>query len=471
VEILHRWNSVATITKIKEPENRRFIYSRKPMSHTHLNWSNLLTLIRRCEVPDQVLLDVLLACIEGCATCREGCGEFAEMVASGEVRAVDLSPETVGMALSRRRVAELWPEIESLDLQWARRRLAREPARWAMVERLAERSVELAASDAEAALATAALAVEVAERLPVHLPEEPYPADLVEAPFDEDAQLEALALAYAARGNAYRVGERYLLAEQEFHRIDRLQVAMPTLGFFPRVLSLRASLHYDRRRFEEALGCLEDAEHQLGGTGDLNERVRIRLQRAIILVYVGRPEAAQQLTASLLELYPATRHRDRFALAVLHGHVDVLSRLGEVDRAQEYLPEIQRLCAQVGQPEDRIRVDWVLARLRFEAGEFAASVAQYEEVADQWRALGHGFKWALVRLETAVVHLTRGNTQAVRRLTREALPILTGFQVAPDVFAVFKLLSDSGASDVQQLRALLRHLEALPSSRTVEATG
>jgi hypothetical protein len=158
------------------------------------------------------------------------------------------------------------------------------------------------------------------------------------------------------------------------------------------------------------------------------------------------------------------------AFAVLHAHVDVLSRLGSVEPASALLPDLRQLCAEVGQHEDSIRVSWVHARLDFEGGDFRDALGRYALVADQWQELGHGYKWSLVKLEMALVHIALGETPAVRQLAHEALPTLIALQVAPDVFGIFKLLSDSDAMDAQKVRALLRHLEALPSSRTVEAS-
>jgi tetratricopeptide (TPR) repeat protein len=435
------------------------------MSHDHLTWPKLLTLIRRCEVTDQLMVKVLVRSTEVCDRCREGAGEFAEMIASGEVDSADLSPFTVGLAHSRRRVAQIWPEIEPLDPRWARRRLAREPARWAMVERLVERSVELAASDPEAALATADLAVEVAERLPVLHPEEPYPEDMDEVPFDEDAQLEALALAYAARGNAYRVSERYLLAEQEFQRADRLQVEMPTLGFYARLLSLRASLHYDRRRFGEALECLEDAEVLVGESRAADEdRLRLRQQRIMILVTNGELLRAVDLTAANLRAYPPQK-ATRLSIAVLQLHVDVLSRLGEIEQAQCFLPQLNQLVQSVGTPSDALQVLWVEARIDFEAGEYSSSLERFSQVGDAWLQAGLADRWSLVTMERALVHLAMGNTEEVRNLAQAALPNLITLAASPDVFAIFKILAEAAAIDAEKVRALIRKLECLTTPR------
>jgi tetratricopeptide (TPR) repeat protein len=423
-------------------------------------------LIRRCEVPDQLLTDFLLSQMEVCPECREHREVLVAMIDAGEVDPSDLSPFSVGMAYSRRKVAEIWPEIEPLELDWARRRLSREPARWAMVERLAEKSVELAARDPKAALAMADLVLEVAERLPVLLPDEPYPEDMDEVPLDEDTQLEALALGHAVRANAFRVAERYLLAEQEFLKMDRLGVEMPLMGFYGRALSLRASLFADRRDFDRALECLEEAEAALANQGippSHDHRLRTRLKRIMILGLKTDLAAALDLSSEALSVHPTDR-TDRLTLALVHAHIDNLSRLGLVDEARSYLPTLSRLCKEVGTPEDNLQGTWVRARLDYEDGNLDSALKSFLKVEDGWLQQERTNQWSLVTMETALVYLAMGRPAEVRRLARAALPTLIHLAASPDIFAVFKILADATALDIARVRSLLHRVQALTQS-------
>jgi tetratricopeptide (TPR) repeat protein len=430
------------------------------MSSEYLTWPDLLTLIRACEEPDRLLTDFLLRQIETCKVAPE-CRLFAEMIETGEVDPDDLCIFTVGMAHSRRKVNAIWPEIEPLDAEWARRRVLREPPRWAMVERLVEQSAALSGVDADKALALAELAVEIAERLPVRLPNQSYPEDMDEVPFDEDAQLEALALAYAARANVYRVGERYVRAEKEFQRVDRLGIEWPTLGFYSRVCSLRASLHYDRRHFDLALDALAEAEAALRSPAAMATdaaQLRIRIQRIMLLGTTGRLPEALELSTTTLSERPAPQE-NRLSLALLHAHVDVISRIGDAAMARKYVPQLTELCRAVGTPTDRLRINWVLARLDFATGRTAEALRGYGEVAEGWLERKLPDRWALVLVETALVHLERGEVVEAQRLASSALPTLMRLSASPDVFAILKLLATAKTMTHAHLSVLLRKLE------------
>lgn len=430
------------------------------MSTEHLTWPELLTLIRACEAPDRLLTDFLLRRIETCAA-NPQCQLFVEMIEAGEVDADNLCPFTLGMALSRRKVNAIWPEIEPLSAEWTRRRVLREPPRWAMLERLVEHSIGLSGADGDRALALAELAIEVAERLPVLLPNQPYPEDMDEVPFDEDAQLEALALAYAARANVFRAGERYIRAEKEFQRVDRLGIEWPTLGFYSRVCSLRASLHYDRRQFDLALDALAEAEAALRSPAAMATeaaQLRIRIQRIILLGSTGRLTEALELSSATLSENLSSRN-DRLALALLHAHVDVISRCGDTGAAAQYLPRLTELCGAVGSPTDHLRIHWVLARLDFAAGKTAESLRGYSEVAQGWLERKLPDRWALVLVETALVHLERGEVLEAQRLASAALPTLMRLGASPDVFAIIKLLATAETMTQARACALLRKLE------------
>jgi tetratricopeptide (TPR) repeat protein len=434
------------------------------MEHHHLQWPRLVELIRRCEGSHETLLQLFHRLFQHCPQSRAQCADFLALLETGEIQADALDLFTLGMAHSRRKARAVWQEIEGLDLAWKKRRLERETPRWAMVGLLAEESTRLAATDWKAALETAELAVLVAERLEILRPDAPIPDHVDEIPLDETAYLEALGLAYAARGNAYRVDERYVQAQEQFALLDGLAISMPVLGYLPRSLSLRASLYCELHHFEEALQNLDLAQELVreGSPAEEGFLARLHVKHAITRQYQGDLSGASEDICEALELHPPGKYQDRLALTILLAHVDVLSRIPKIDQAQQHLPDLEHLCSLAGSRADSIRVGWLKARLAFATGDPQLALEYFTQSADAWLELGHGYKWSLVRLEQALVYLERGDSQQVRQMASQAVPTLVSLGVSVDVMAAFKLLTQAQEIDVQLVRELLQRLECLP---------
>ncbi len=434
------------------------------MEHHHLQWSRLVELIRRCEGSQETLLQLFHRLFQHCPQCRAQCADFQALLETGAIQADDLDLFTLGMAHSRRKARAVWQEIEGLDLAWKKRRLEREIPRWAMVGLLAEESTRLAATDWKAALETAEMAVLVAERLEILRPDVPVPDHADEIPLDETAYLEALGLAYAARGNAYRVDERYVQAQEQFALLDGLAISMPVLGYLPRSLSLRASLYCELHHFEEALENLDLAQELVreGSPAEEGFLARLHVQRALALQYLGNLTNAAKDIETALRLHSPDENEDRLAMVALWISIDILSRIPEVEAARSHLSQLERLCTSQGAPTDQIRLDWLRARVAFIDNNPRHAIDLFGRTAEALARLGHGYKWALVTLEEALVHLTVGDTRTVRRIVSRALPTLSALKVSVDVMAAFKLLGKAQDIDSEMVKGLLQHLERLP---------
>jgi tetratricopeptide (TPR) repeat protein len=371
------------------------------------------------------------------------------------------------MAYSRHKARELWQEIEGLDREWQRRRLARATPRWAMVGLLAEESIRLAASDWKAALETADLALLVARRLEIMRPSQLIPEDADEIPLDESAQLEALGLAYAARGNAYRVDERYVEAQEQFAMLESLGISTPALGYHPRSLSLQASLYCELHHFQEALETLTIAQELVRGGSPAGEGFLAILgtQEALTRMYKGDLEGARRIGRRLLADFPPRIHRSRAMLVAVANYVDILSRIPRLQEAEDQLEVLQELCEEFGSPSDHLRIAWTQARIAYESGDLERALRLFQAVAAEWLEMGHGYKWSLLNLEIALVHLALNEPGRIRELAKVSLPVLAAHGASVDVQAVFKTLAHAEELDQVFLRSLLRKLETLPQKR------
>jgi tetratricopeptide (TPR) repeat protein len=435
------------------------------MEHHHLQWPRLVELIRHCEAPDEPLIRTFKRFSLTCPECRERCAVFTDLLDTGEISAEKLDLFTVAMAYSRRKAEALWEEIKDLDLVWARRRLERETPRWAMVGLLVEQSTRVAASDWKAGLEMAELALLVAKRLTILRPSDPIPADADEIPLDEGAHAEALGLAYAARGNAYRIDERYMQAQKEFALLDALEVSMPTLGYLPRSLSLRASLYCELHRFDEAMESLDIAQEMIRGGAPTpkDDLVNLRIKQAIVADYQGDLEQARRVIYSALELHSPEEHRDRLAMSALFVLIDILTRIPRLEEARQRLPLLAEMCDEIGPESYKLRLLWVRGRIALETGDPRQALALFEESSKGWRRLGHGYKWSLLSIERAIAHLALKEPGEVRVLAKGALPILVSLGVSVEVMAIFKLMAQTEKIDTELLQSLQKRLEAMPA--------
>jgi hypothetical protein len=188
----------------------------------------------------------------------------------------------------------------------------------------------------------------------------------------------------------------------------------------------------------------------------------LHIKRATALQYQGNLTSAAREINAALRLLPPEETENRTAMIALWISIDILSRIPEIEEVQSRISQLERLCASEGSPTDQIRLDWLRARVAFLDNNPRDAVDLFERTAEAWARLGHGYKWALVTLEKALVHLAVGDTRTVRRIVSGALPTLSALKVSVDVMAAFKLLGKAQDIDSEMVKGLLQHLERLP---------
>jgi tetratricopeptide (TPR) repeat protein len=276
---------------------------------------------------------------------------------------------------------------------------------WALSELLCLSSERAAADSPEAALALAALALEVAAAVPG----------------TESWRLcvEAFALAFLA--NAHRVGNDFHGAEEVFARSAELWRAGRSgdLGFLDgsRLLDLEASLRRDQGRLHEALVLLDRALAASQGP----RAGCVLLKRSKTLEHLGDYEgsvAALRQAAPLLaeDAEPRQRLVLRFNLVVNLCH------LGRAAEAEPLLAEVRQLAEALGHALDLVRLRWLEGMVAARLGRREDAEALLVGVRDDFRSRGHAYDGALAAVELAVLLAEEGRTAEVKALVGESLP-------------------------------------------------
>jgi tetratricopeptide (TPR) repeat protein/DNA-binding Xre family transcriptional regulator len=305
-------------------------------------------------------------------------------------------------------------------------RIGREHHRWALVERLCDESERAASKDAGRARDLAFTAVRIARHLPVREGRESWRRRL-------------LSFAVAHLANALRVASELKRAERTLAAARRLWAAGqdPDQLLDPgRLHDLEASLRRDQRRFAESLRLLEDA------AAVTRRPEHVSLKTASTLTVMGEYHRVLEIlteVAPRIASHPEARLRTvhRFNLAV------VLSHVGRHREAARLLPGLRRMVA--GDELDRIRFRWLEGRLAAGLGHIEAALKALADARSRFARRNLHYDVALSLLETAVLHLERGELAEVQRLAGELAPIFEHNGVHEEALKALRLFEEAVA--------------------------
>jgi tetratricopeptide (TPR) repeat protein len=428
------------------------------MKHEHLTESALerLLSVDRLDEANRVLLHLLAVC----PACSAVGGKILAAYEAGAM-GLQFSSVDVDLFASRREAKELWKVLSDLPYEEHLRlvRTDRRYVTWGLVELLSRESRAVGPHDPSRAVALALLAVVTSRRLKPWQPCEP----------EWLYELRAYALAHLASG--YRVSGDLRQAERAQKDADRwwkkgARSMGDILGYEPVILSLKASLRKDQRRFEEALTLLDEVvKIYLAGdpeTQDFHLAGRAFVKRAKVLEEMGDLDEALTLLREASPLIDPVRE-PRLLLCVQHNLVDTLSKLGRSEEASAMLPKVRQLSAELGNDLDLVRLTWTEARIVGDLGAGAEAEQLYREVRDEFAARGIGFDAALVTLDLAMAYAKEGRAAEMRVLALEMLPIFEAQDVhreALAALAVFKQAAIQEQVSVALVERLVRYLEA-----------
>lgn len=318
-----------------------------------------------------------------------------------------------------------------------------------LARRLTARAREEGFREPSRAVELGELAVEVAESLE----RAGYPATLA---------ADARAMAWAALGNAKRIATDLFGAERAFraareHLAEGSGFARDTIEYW----SLLGSLRRSQTQFAEARRVLERGLELARRVGETDLEGRLVLQLAKTLGEGGDPEAALELLEEATALFDRSGDGD-LSHVRLHATGSWLVELGRTAEAREALERVRPVWTELlPGPADRLRLDWLEARVLRAEGHRSAAAEVLHRVERAFRDLDAWYDVALVDLDLTVLYLEEGRTAEVRRLAREMLPVFTSRALhrhALSALVLFHRAVEAEEVTAAWVRALARYL-------------
>jgi tetratricopeptide (TPR) repeat protein len=273
-----------------------------------------------------------------------------------------------------------------------------------LVERLLEEACSVRGASPRRALELADSALLVVRRLPV-------------STTLSDTAFRLVVRVNACRANLLRILGDLQTAASLWRLITayRRRHPLESAHDVAELLSLEASLRIDLRQWADAEALLTDAGRIYEASGDTAGAAKVLLQRGAVADYSGQTALALELfrrVADLLDL-------DAEPVLCLLGRkneANALVDLGRPAEARAVLAAHPGLLERHGDAPTRLRWQWTEARIDRAEGRFAEAAAGFNEVGNGLLSLGRPYDAALLLLDTAELHLVRGEWREVKRL-------------------------------------------------------
>jgi len=324
-----------------------------------------------------------------------------------------------------------------------------------LAEFLLERVRELWHEDQEEAEHLTTVALEVCELLDDGV----YGSELVH-------DLRAQTLAFLA--NSQRVLRQLRNVEEVFQAASfhlEKGTGDPTLRAL--VQYLKSQLSLLQNRFDEAAGLLDQAAALYRGTGKLADRVRVALQKHLLLRRSDRPEEALQILQELLDL---TKDREpQLYFYTYHNVIDQLWALGRHDEALERIETDRKLAEAAGGPIDQIKVTWVEGRVLAGAGRVEEAEEPLRKALDLFFDHHLETEGIIAALQLIALYVDGDRTDDALILLSSLFPRIR--RVSPNVLAALVALQQvlkKGTASSELVRAVERFVdeaESNPSAR------
>ncbi|HEY2739402.1 MAG TPA: helix-turn-helix transcriptional regulator [Thermoanaerobaculia bacterium] len=308
----------------------------------------------------------------------------------------------------RQLALALWTDLKKLEADHWRLVAAAAPEvrSWAFVKVVGEESERAASVDADRALKLARFALWVAEQVPG-----------VEG-------WVSRVFAWAFLANALRVKGDLKAAEDASACSARLQAeppeGRPELPEPWRLLDLEASLRTELRQLPEALRLLAQAEELAPWRGPI--RARLLCKRSNVYERLGDSERSIAALREALAEIDERVEPDLFCL-LQSNLADSLVGTGQAAEAEEMLPALWRMQAQLGDGLNLIRLRWLEGKIDAGFGRLDRAIEALSWVRMAFHEKRSPYDEALAGVELAELYLKKGRTAEVKRLVVAMTPV------------------------------------------------
>jgi hypothetical protein len=382
----------------------------------------------------------------GCQSCgrllarRLLAGGSPRPLAAAMARAVVKAPALERQAAAERSAAAaILDRLASQPLARQRLFLANAAAahRRAVCELLLERAREQRHRSARKTLRFAELALLVAER---------------RAGPGAD---ELRARAWAEVGNARRIRADLPGAARAFAEAERLIAGGCADPLFrAELLSLRASLAHDHREFTEATELLQGCAMIYDSCGCKPGSAKALVQLGFLHGLRGDPAAGIRPLLRALDLAGDVGDRCLTQIAI-QNLIHLVAEAGHPHHASALVAYARPLFERTSEALDRLRFDWVAARIDRDVGLLRTAAAQLERLRTTYAKEELPYEAALVSLDLAAVYARDQRREALRELAAASCDLFRRLGVGREHLASLALLAQVDALEALELIAAL----------------
>jgi tetratricopeptide (TPR) repeat protein len=403
------------------------------------------------ELPGSETARIISHLLKGCAVCIRQMKPLAAVLLRPELVPPD-APVEVGseydfplfkaFAAGRRYASSLSRERHEKERDLADARLREVPAPtpldssacglrdWERCQQLLAHCQDLRRSNPLATVATASMAVCLAERIPAEVRG---PRAL--------ADLQATAL--AERGNARRVADDLVHAEADLAKaLEQASMGTASPRLLARVLDFTASLRIDQRRFDEAVKLLDWVVYLHMESGDRHEAGRALISKSNAASYaLDLPEAIRLLGTGLMLI--ETERDPHLVLAVVHNLAYHLVDDERAEEARRLMRESRPLYQAYGGRVDQLKARWLEGRIAARQSDSAEAEQAFQEVRSGFAEVGITYDIALVSLELAEIWLDQGRTLEIQVLLDDTVTVFRARGIRREAITTLLMLRES----------------------------
>ena len=283
------------------------------------------------------------------------------------------------------------------------------------------------------------------------------------------AELHARAL--GEYGNAQRITGDLSGAERSVEQALALYQGNdedPLLG--AHLLSIRAALFGDQRRFSEALDLLEKVEQTYEEFGERHQQGRALVQRGIYTGYRGDAAEGVRLLRSALALIDETVD-PKLALAAVHNLAWLLYECGQLREARVLLWENSERYDRHAERIMLLKRTWLEGNIAAGLGDLERAVERLSDAIQGFDEAELGYQAALATLDLGAVWLRQGRSHAALEILEHAAETFVAIGVGREALGALALLQQACEQErvdvtlVHQVSAFLRRLEHDPGAR------
>ena len=352
-----------------------------------------------------------------------------------------------GEGLQARQHAEfLWNRLKRRTPKERRQMVEDHPElqHWALSERVAAESIDLAPNHPQDSLEAARLAQAIAEKVP------------------GDAlwrmRVEGYALAHVSNG--LRVCNNLPAMGTTINRARKLweegEAGDPGL-LNPAMLPwIEAAVRRAQRQFPEALKRIDEALSL--ESGEL--RGKMLITKSAVLNATGNSEGA------IAVLFEASRLTDgkkdpRPAFYVGCDLLWNLCHMGRAAEAETKLEEINQLGERLGEKLDLTRVLWLRGVIEAGLGRYGKAEAALSQVRREFEAHRLFYDYALVSLDLSLVLLKQNRHQEVRRIAQEMMTIFKRLDIGREAGMALRIFCEAAEREAATIEIIERMLRFL----------